>query len=277
MKLHKSTLPDYFTIASPHNSHYPDATNTFDFVERNSDVLTVTCGDSWSWGGCMTPEPNEEIRLTHNYGNLVSAELDTDWLNLSQSGSNNFFIAERIEELGKIIPALNYKKIYLICVFTEIGRSFDSNHDVYIDYLDWFKNNIDNESDFDKFLYFLNAECLKRIQQVVEKYNIVLRVGSNFVYPLAIEQANGYLKTPWFRLLGIDCPVISYTGSTGVSQLKKMEQFIPDAKKSLFKSWFSDLVDKAKYTDKVTGSLNRLHPDANQHKLWADYILQSFL
>lgn len=49
MNLHKNILPDYFTIASPHNSHYKIETNTFDFVERNSDLLVITCGDSWSW------------------------------------------------------------------------------------------------------------------------------------------------------------------------------------------------------------------------------------
>jgi len=281
MKLHKNILSNYFTIASPHNSHYKIKTNTFDFVNQNSDRIVITCGDSWSWGADLTPDDDENYRLEHVYGNIIAKQLDADWLNLSQSGSNNFFIADRVEELGNIIPKLEYKKIYLICTFTEIGRSFNSHHDRYIDYISWFRNNIVNESDFDKFLYFLNAECLTRIQHVVKQYNIELRVGSNFVDPLGLDSANGFLKTPWFRLLGIDCPVVGYAGSTGVTGLLDAEQFVPVSKKSLFKSWFANLIDNAKYIDQVVATnrnpqiLAGRHPLADGHKSWADYILQS--
>jgi hypothetical protein len=283
MKLHKNILPDYFTIASPHNSHYKIKTNTFDFVDRNSKKLVITSGDSWSWGADLTPDDNEDYRLEHAYGNIIAKQLNADWLNLSQSGSNNFFIADRIEELEKIISSLDYTKIYLICTFTEIGRSFNSHYDSYIDYISWFKNNIVNESDFDKFLYFLNAECLTRIQKVVKKHNIELRVGSNFVDPIGLDTADGFLKTPWFRLLGIDCPVVAYAGSTGVSRLLDAEQFIPDSKKSLFRSWFVKLIDNAKYIDQVTSTSIHPHvlsgrcghPQADGHKRWANYILQS--
>jgi hypothetical protein len=277
MKLHKNILPAYFTIASPYNSHYKINTNTFDFVDRNSKKLVITSGDSWSWGADLTPNDDENHRLEHTYGNIIAKQLNADWLNLSQRGSNNFFIADRIEELEKIITSLDYNKIYLICTFTEIGRSFDSHHDRYIDYVSWFENNIVNELDFDKFLYFLNAECLTRIQQVVKKHNIELRVGSNFVDSLGIDTADNFLKTPWFRLLGIDCPVVGYTGTTGVTRLLDAEQFIPGSKKSLFKSWFAKLVDTAKYIDQVCKS-NKLvstHPTANGHRIWADYIIES--
>jgi len=283
MKLHKDILPDYFTIASPHNSHYKVKTNTFDFVDRNSKKLVITSGDSWSWGLDLTPDNDENYRLEHVYGNIIARQLDADWLNLSQVGSNNFFIADRIEELEKIVASIDYNKIYLICTFTEIGRSFDSHHDRHIDYVSWFKNNIVVESDFDKFLHFLNAECLARIQKVVEKHNIELRIGSNFVYPLGIESANGFLETPWFQLLGIDCPVIGYAGSTGATRLQSAEQFVSDSKKSLFKSWFIKLVDNAKYIDQVTSTKRHPqvlagmpgHPLAIGHRKWADYVLQS--
>jgi len=268
MKLEKSILPDYFTIASPHNSHYKVKTNTFDFTDRNADVLVVTCGDSWTWGADLSENDDEEFRVNHTFGNVVSSELLADWLNLGLSGSNNFFIAERVEEFSKIIPQLGYKKIYLICTFTEIGRSFDSHHDVYIDYISWFNDNIKVESDFDKFLYFLNAECLSRIKQAIENHNIEFRVGTNFVDAIGIESDSGFLKMPWFRLLGINQPV-AYVSTTGALRLRSMEQFVSDHKKSLFKSWFTKLIDTSA---KVRGSW---HPPASGHEIWAKYILES--
>ena len=90
MKLTTETLPLYFTVATPSNSHYTEVTNCFDFVDRNSDTLVVTVGDSWTWGADL----DSDLRLQQVYGNLVSHHLSADFLNLGQSGSNNFFIAE---------------------------------------------------------------------------------------------------------------------------------------------------------------------------------------
>ena len=262
MKLYKDILARYFTIASPYNSHYEVETNTFDFIDRNSNILLVTIGDSWTWGADLTPNN----RLKEVYGNLVSLSLGADWLNLAQSGSNNFFIAERAVELGKIIPQLNYKKIYLICTFTETGRSFNSHHDNYIDYVSWFqKNNITD------FLAFLNKECMNRISTVVNQHNIILRTGTNFV------DATGFTTDidPWFRQLNIPCATTAYAGSTGVRRLCAAEQFIHD--KESYKNWISNLIDQARHVDQVCASklLINAHPTATGHKIWANSIIES--
>lgn len=262
MKLSTDLLPNYFTIATPSNSHYTKPTNCFDFVDRNADALTVTVGDSWTWGADLAPEK----RLEQVYGNLISTELGTDWLNLAQSGSNNFFIAERVEELGKIILDLNYKKVYLVCIFTETGRSFNSHHDVYIDYVSWFKeNNIKN------FLGFLNAECMRRIRIIVGQHNIVLRTGTNFVDPIGIDI--DFL--PWFRQLGIDCDISACVGSTGTKRLQEVEQFVQD--RDAYMHWFNNLIDQSLHVDRVCQSqkLGNQHPTASGHKIWADHIIES--
>jgi hypothetical protein len=260
MKLHTHTLPNYFTIATPDNSHYKTTTNCFDFVDRMSADLVVTLGDSWTWGQKL------DSRLEEVYGNLISSKLNADWLNLAMPGANNFFIAERVEELSKLIPDLNYKKIYLICVFTETGRSFDSDHDRYIDYHSWFnQNNINN------FLEFLNAECMQRIKKVVDRHNIILRTGTNFIDPVGISVD----FMPWFRQLGIECDISTCVGSTGVTRLQAVEKFVQD--KTTYIQWFNDLVDQSIYTDKVCSSEKLLtsHPDASGHRIWADNILKS--
>ena len=269
MKLTKKILPNYFTIASPKNSHYLTETNTFDFVNRNSNTLVVTIGDSWTWGADLSLDNNEEFRLKHVFGNLVSTCLYADWLNLGQRGSNNFFIAEKAEELGQIVDQLNYKNIYMICTFTECGRSFNSHHDVYIDYINWFNNN-----DIDKFLYFLNAECVGRIKKVAQQHNIELVIGTNFVDAIGIDK-NLLLPIPWFRLLGIECPVAGYAGTTGVLQLQKVSEFVNDI--VAYKSWIIKLTNQSEYIDRVSmsRSLVNTHPGTVGHKVWADYILEN--
>ena len=176
----------YFTPIILHSS----STNCFDFVDRNSDTLVVTVGDSWTWGADL----DSDLRLQQVYGNLVSHHLSADFLNLGQSGSNNFFIAERVEELGRILHQIDYTTVYLICTFTETGRSFNSHHDVYIDYLSWFKQN-----NIDDFLAFLNKECYNRIYKVASEHNMILRIGTNFVDAVGFRSD----VEPWFRKLKI--------------------------------------------------------------------------
>jgi hypothetical protein len=270
MKLTKDTLPNYFIIASPNNSHYINPTNTFDFVDRNSDTLVVTIGDSWTWGSDLALD-DDEFRIQHVYGNIVSTRLSADWLNLGQAGSNNFFIAEKTEELGKIINQLRYKKVYMICTFTELGRSFDSQHDNYIDYINWFKNN-----PIDNFLNFLNAECVRRIKQIAKTCNIRLIIGTNFVDAIGID-TDVLLPIPWFRLLGIECPIKGYSGTTGVKRLQAVSQFVKNDAE--YKKWMIDLINQAKYVDQTTNSqkLINQHPDADGHKIWAHYVLEHIL
>lgn len=262
MKLTTESLPDYFTIADSSNSHHNMPTNCFNFVARDSDCLVVTVGDSWTWGADLNPA----LRLQQVYGNIISTQLSADFLNLGQSGSSNFFIAERVEELGKIVPQLGYDKIYLICTFTETGRSFNSHHDVYINYIQWFKqNHIQN------FLSFLNRECYDRIYRVACEHNMILRVGTNFVDPVGFPVD----VTPWFRQLGIECPISACAGTTGATRLADAAQFIHD--QAQFKTWFSELVDCSLNVDQVCQSkiLINQHPTASGHFIWAKSIIET--
>lgn len=273
MKLSQKDLPKYFTLASPRNSHYEVITNTFDFIDRRSNVLVVTTGESWTWGSDL----GDDCRLHYVFGNTIAESLGADWLNLAVPGASNFFIAERIEELGDIVPGLAYDKIYCICTFTEIGRGFNSHHDTHIDYIKWFESNeINHVKDFDHLLAYLNQNCLERIRYVANTHDLKLLVGSNFVDSLGINHDPGYLGTPWFRLLGISCDTTVYAGSTGVDRLKQLIEFVPQNKLDLFKLWFIELIEQAKCVDTICNSkkLVRAHPTKDGHKIWADYILE---
>jgi hypothetical protein len=262
MKLSTELLPQYFTIASAYNSHFRHPTNCFDFIDRDSDSLVVTVGDSWTYGSDLNPE----LRLNQVYGNLISSHFSADFLNLAQPGSNNFFIAERVEELGNIVFNLGYKKIYLICTFTESGRSFNSHHDVYIDYVSWFRNN-----SIDNFLAFLNNECYNRICDIASEHKMIFRAGTNFV------DATGFCPDidPWFRQLKIPCDITGHAGSVGANRLLAAKEFVED--RNQFKKWAIDLMNRSIYIDKVCASrtLINAHPTSQGHQIWADAILKT--
>ena len=269
MKLSIEILPKYFTVASPENSHYVEETNCFDFVDRNSDRLLVTVGESWTWGSEL------DSRLDQVFGNLVSAHFEWDWLNLGQPGASNFYIAERVEELANITKELEYKSITVICVFTEVGRGFDSHHDLHIDYANWLRENIINSDDFDKFLEMLNRDCVDRILAAADnKFRVVF--GSNFVNHLALPR-DKTLELPWFKLLGADCDSNCYAGTNGVKRLQNITEFLTNIKKDLFKNWFVEMISRAGQIDQVESASRPQgrhgHPDANGQQLWANYII----
>ena len=94
MKLTQDTLSNYFTIADCHSSWHQRPTNTFNFISRDSDILIVTVGDSWTWGSDISENNHDDnFRITHLYGNVLSDELKTNWLNLGLSASSNFWTA----------------------------------------------------------------------------------------------------------------------------------------------------------------------------------------
>lgn len=269
MLLSTQSLPQYFTIATPANSHYTQETNCFDFVSRNSKNLLVTVGESWVWGAGL------RNRLHETFGNVVSDFFGWDWLNLGQPGASNFYIAERVEELANIIAKLDYDHVTTLCVFTEVGRGFNSHHDKNLDYRTWLDSNISKQDDFDNFLNFLNRHCVDRILSALDNRSRVV-FGSNFVNHLGLPMYCT-LPRPWFELLGNACEPNCYAGTTGTKRLAQLHQFLDPDKQNLFKSWFINLIARAEQIDKVERAsslgFDRMHPDAEGHKLWANYVI----
>lgn len=267
MQLTTETIPTYFTLAGPDNSHYTSVTNCFDMVNRNSTTLLVTVGDSWTWGQVL------ENRLTEVYGNQLSAMHNWDWLNLGQNGASNFFIADRVEEFGKIVKLLDYEKIIIVCIFTEVGRGFNSHHDQHLNYTDWLTQNINSADDFDKFIKMLNKNCVDRIMSVAQLNNCQLLFGSNFIDHLALPTE---LTVPltWVKLLGTNCPVVAYAGQTGVQRLQAIENFLAKHQQPLFKEWYIGMIDRCNHIEEVCNTIYRRHPGADGHLRWAKYVSQ---
>jgi len=261
MNLNTEILPTFFEIGQPHNSHYQIPTNTYDFKSRDSRILCVTVGESWTWGSDLRGNRLEDV-----YGNQLSEMLDADWLNLALPGVGNHFIASKIVELNSLAGRLEYDKIFVFCTFTEIGRQLDSTYDRHINFLDW--KNQSSTVDFDDFLMMMNVDCLDIIKKNSSRFHTI--IGSNFVDPLGFDGCS------WLSLL-VDYDDICYACMHGLENLVSdkilMLLSIPDTDQ--FKKWCIEMIDKGqKRSELLTRSdFVNFHPSTRQaHKIWAQEL-----
>jgi lysophospholipase L1-like esterase len=286
IKLSQDTLDQYFNLADTTNSHFKKPTNTLDFVGIDSKHLVVTIGDSCTWGSDLEQLDNN-FRLAHVYGRLVADKLNADWLNLALAGSGNFWIADQVEALAKIVPILSYDKIYVICTFTEPGRHFDTESDRYIDYATWLEVNIKEYKDYYKLLEFLNQECINRIYTALNPFkNIKVCIGNNAIEPLGLEQAdNDLLKKSWLQVMAEqlnfnysseNCYVNNPESTT--ARLENVLEIQPKLKRSDFLTWMIEIMNVAeqrKQSATVKPYISGWHPNSIGHEIWANYILES--
>lgn len=279
MKLTQQLLPTYFTIADCHSSWHQTPTNTFNFISRNSNTLIVTVGDSWTWGSDISENNyDDDYRVQHLYGNVLSSETKSDWLNLGLSATGNFWLTTMVEELGNIIPLLEYQQIFVICVFTGAGRWFHTQYDRYIHYPSWAKENITVPSDYIKLPTKFNHDCIDRIYQAMNPYNnVMLKFGTNFVDPIGFDiiPLDQQLR-PWYRIMECFDDVVSPICMDGVKALLRMPEVITDSKKlDYFKEWMLDIIPVAEKRNEIFKDATKFrnyHPLKEGHAQWAEYL-----
>ena len=281
IKLTQHTLPDYFSIADRHSSWHQTPVNTFNFVDRASDTLIVTVGDSWTWGSDLAESNSDDaLRLRHLYGNTLSGELNTDWLNLGLSATRNFWLAGMVEELAQLIPQLTYQHIHVICVFTGVGRWFHTQYDRYIHYPTWVMNNITCALDYNALLLKFNQDCVNRIQQALNPHTHVnVKFGTNFVDPMGFDHIPQHqvLTTPWYRVMGCDDGLVSGVCMDGIKALLRMPEVITHTEKlDYFKEWILDIIPRSEKRNEMlkdAAKFRNYHPLAPGHRQWAEYLL----
>lgn len=96
----------------------------------NSSTLTITAGDSWTWGDSLgkTTLPtydDRDYRLANIYGNILSNKLDSDFINIGVPGGSNLFILIYLE---KVLQSLtkSYSTVRIIFTLTESGRELEN-------------------------------------------------------------------------------------------------------------------------------------------------------
>lgn len=281
IRLTQHTLPDYFSIADRHSSWHQTPVNTFNFADRASDTLIVTVGDSWTWGSDLAESNSDDAyRVQHLYGNLITQELNTDWLNLGLSATSNWWLTGMVEELAQLIPQLTYQQIHVICVFTGVGRWFHTQYDRYIHYPSWIGNNIASAQDYDALLLKFNQDCVNRIHQALAPYeHVQLKFGTNFVDPLGFDTVppDQRLMTPWYKTMGCDDGQESTVCMDGIKALLRMPEVVTDSEKlMLFKEWILNIIPRSEKRNHMledTAKFRNYHPLARGHQQWAEYLL----
>lgn len=289
---HHPDVPDNFTAFNPYS-----------FVNRQSDSLLVTVGDSWAWGMDLSGHNDldrfvaaewqvssgiisniNQERLTKSFGNLVSNRISSDWLNLSIPGHGNFHIAELVSCLAKIIPQLHYKKIYIVCTFTEVGRWFNTEDDAFLDHIELMRT-VENTGSVIALLARLNQLAIEQIKNSIDQFeHVKLLIGTNFVDHIGFENLSDteILKTPWYRLLNIsfDYPTYTTYGLGLCNFIRSIDDgMVPTHLKPIFKEWVVEaLTHSDHFTEQISKSdyflLNSFHPNADGHQLWADYVIK---
>lgn len=292
MKLTQETIKKYFSLPDERRTKLLIGKNPYDFISRNSNKLIITIGDSWTWGADLTKQKfqglhldklnDDNYRLNHVYGGVISRNLQTDFLNLGESGSDNYYIADKLKELYNIIDQLDYDSVIVICVFTEVARGFLGPNDHNVDYSSWLYNNINNDSDYYQFLKFINSNIADKISPLLDKLNVYF--ATNFVDPIGFENlSSNFLSKTWLQTWCESTQQIypnpCYLVSPWVfEKLEKVFDLCPKLNRNDFLKWANNALHSA---DKRTiickkDNLNfggLLHPLANGHKVWADYIL----
>ena len=230
--LNSHNLTDFFGIPQKENSACMINENPYNFVSWDSDRLLVTVGDSWSWGYDL-PD-----RLTSVFGYILSQRIGSDYLNLASPGCGNYFMCCRIHDLSCIITKLKYKKITVICTFTEVAREFNGPYDRKIDYFEWAKKNLD--FGYDDLLSFINQQINDKIKIVVDNHKSVDFIfNTNFVDPIGFDDLN-MLSTPWLKLYA-DSIALAYSlpcyfvSSWILDKIETFHEIYPDYdKKKIF-------------------------------------------
>ena len=280
-----------------------DIINPYFFKNRNSKILFVTIGDSWTWGTDLAGyhdvlEPvihdweinNRTLsninhsRLTNVYGNVVSEHIVSDWLNLSVPGHGNFTMASLAQQLGNLIHKLNYKKIIVVCTLTEVGRGFNSDIDSFLDH-NKIMQSVEQTLDVNTFLAELNIKAIEKITDSLNSFpHVQLLIGTNFVDAIGFDALSPHqiLQKPWYQLVDISFDEPTYLISRLVWEnfVRAIEDgLIPKKLHSIFKSWILDLERKSlaktfAIAEKQNNFVLSLHPDSTGHQKWAEYIIE---
>lgn len=273
VKISKQLLPDYITYPKDEDDlRLGDLSQIYDVVNRNSDTLLITVGDSWTYG-LLLPDRTKQV-----YGSLVAAELNADWLNISLPGHGNFWITARLVETIDLIKTLDYIKIYIICTFTEIGRSLISSQDDFINYRKWLRNYQGNNIYID-FLKFINTSCIDKINEYAsDDPRVTLRIGLTWLDALGFSTDKNCFDKSWIDIIrennSMPLDHVCYAAMHGLEHLKRAQDFFSNA--ADFLEWYNDMVEagtqRLDFIARYPDWFNNKHTSAAGHRLWADYV-----
>ncbi len=231
------------------------------YKSRDSQHLLLTSGDSWTWGDSLGKtkvregRDDEQHRLEHIYGNLVSEELGYDWINLALPGISNFRIVDWTSRL--LDRNLPYNTITCIITLTESGRHEEQRRATS-------KFNLQTN------LELMLDKTYSEIEGLVKKYpKIKFVVAHNFTDAKSARLE--ICEQTWLEvLLGH-----AIQNGTHIVVSEHIEQLNHDNRYADTTAVIDralkriDLLDSCKYCNREDSR----HPTELGHRLWANYLL----
>ena len=233
--------------------------NPYHYKSRNSNRLIITVGDSWTYGDSLGKTQvrngidDTEYRLDHVYGNLLTEQLDADWMNLALPGGSNVCMLTWLKDLfgHKYI----YSDVTCIITLTESGRHEE---------LRW--------ADGDNLQESLKKIVLKTYGMISELRSgfpkVTFKVAHNFTDSLpghkVVERT--WLEVMTNKLIQDNTFIVV---SDHIRQLN-YERTYPDTPNVIDRALARiDIMDACDYCCKEDSR----HPTEAGHKLWADYLM----
>jgi hypothetical protein len=271
-------LPDVTTYSNTRENWYYEKL-------VGSKQLTITAGDSWTWGdnlgkmnsrdGVMVGD-DFEFRTTHTYGQVLANMLASDFLNVARPGAWNIEIHDRLKYALKHI-AKTYEKVRVIITLTELGREFWS------DPL-WLPDNLADYTDVDELLSAYESNMFRSFELLCNEYpDIDFFIARNFTYTYQENNIPQCVDKTWVDILQEHQSLpfkypddVRFVTSLVVTQLHKRlkhDGAYKQLKYQFMEQYASGLLaSEWLVASKFNNSISSKHPTEAGHQLWAEYL-----
>ena len=249
---------DIFTIPT-----WSQVRNPCHYQNRQSNSMIITVGDSWTYGDSLGKtcvregRDDTEYRLQHVYGNLISKELDADWINLALPGISNRQMFIWLEQL--LSRRVHTPNTICIITLTESGRHEE---------LEW----------LDPKLATLQANLERMVDRTyawieqIQKRHLSIKfiVSHNFTDSRPTNRVRVCEQT-WLEVLSNQ--KIQNKTHVVVSEHIKQLNYVHTYSDT------PDVIDRAMARIGILDSCDYCHshdsrhPDERGHKRWANYLL----
>ena len=258
-------------------------------IIKNSDVLLLNIGESWTYGEALPKvatgiqKYNLESQIQNCFGSLMSNNLNCDYYQYAVPGNCNGYMYEELPRiLEYIFTNFNYKKIFLLCQLTEPSReqaalnNLSEQHPIHNMYFRKEREKID----FFDWLVLYDEIFLNIIDKAVSKYNnIETVVWKNFCKFNTQTTFKNLTKIEesWIafsaRTLNVDYEMIAFQSIGwlhGIMQQDSQNKIYFDTQQV---NKEVNLIEKSNEFIK-SNELHNNHPTILGHRLWANDVLQ---
>jgi hypothetical protein len=230
------------------------------YIHRPTNTMLITVGDSWTYGDSLgrtkvrNGVDDTEYRLENVYGNIMSNQLASSWINLALPGGSNTLMLSWVGQL--LEKNLTYKNIICAITLTESGRHED------LQLID--RGLVTQQSVLEKIVTIAYGQ----IQTLALRYpSVKFVVGHNFTDACGTMP----VEKSWLEVM-LDTTIQNGTHiviSEHIDQMNYESRF-PDVIDVMDRaSARMDLLDSCDYCQKEDSR----HPNEKGHELWANYLL----